>query len=489
MKLSKILLTIGIVFFAIVSCGKDDLELANPNELSEDTYFKRPEQLQSAVDAIYANLQTEALFSRVWYYMYDNMSHEVETNPQHEANKRVYFDFNYDADDGYIFEYWDNCFRGINKANFVIQNEDKFENVTTELIRQSIGEAKFMRAFYYSMLVQRFGGVPLYIEPTGEGQPRATEEAVYAQIIEDLQDAASKLSSKANTDGGRPSAGSAQALLGKMYLHTEQWQAAADAFKSMSGYALTSNYEDNFLEETEFNIESVYEINFTLAFGATTDWNGVGTGTGIHEFSFRGQDMGWNDWFNSYPSQDLVDEYESNDPRFGANFYVNGDLFNNGNQTVELPLERTVAWKKYQLYYKQSNENQASGINCRVIRYADVLLMLAEAENELGNSSAAVDLLNQVRDRVGMPRYGTAEMDALYPVANKEDIFEAIVHERKVELAGEQVRFQDLIRWDMADEELAQFGFKKGIHERFPIPFREINTNPNISASEQNPGF
>ncbi len=488
MKLNKILITISIIIFTIISC-KDSLEITNPNELSDSTFFKRPEQLQSAVDAIYANLQTEALFSRVWYYMYDNMSHEVEVNPQHEANKRVYFDFNYNAEDGYIFQYWDNCFRGINKANFVIQNEANFENVSEDIINKSVGEAKFMRAFYYSMLVTRFGGVPLYIEPTGEGQPRATETEVYEQIFADLEAAANSLGSKANTDGGRPSAGSALGLLGKMYLYQGRWSDAKSAFDRMSGYALASDYEANFLEETEFNIESVWELNFTLAFGATTDWSGVGTGTGIHEYSFRGQDMGWNDWFNSYPSQDLVDEYEDNDPRLNDNFYFNGDMFNNDTETVQLPLERTAAWKKYQLYYKQPNENQASGINCRIIRYADVLLMKAEAENELGNAQAAIDLLNQVRDRVGMPNYGTAAMDAIYPVGNKQQIFEAIVHERKVELAGEQVRFDDLIRWDLAEEKLGPFGFRKGTHERFPIPFQEINTNPNISEGDQNPGF
>ena len=488
MKLSKIFLTIGIILFTVISC-KESLELENPNELSDATFFKRPEQLQSAVDAIYANLQTEALFARVWYYMYDNLAHEVEVNPQHEANKRVYFDYNYNAEDGYIFQYWDNCFRGINKANFVIQNESNFENVSQDLINKSVGEAKFMRAFYYSMLVTRFGGVPLYIEPTGEGQPRATESAVYEQIFADLNDASTKLGSKANTDGGRPSAGAALGLLGKMYLYQGRYADAKTAFEKMSGYTLTSNYEDNFLEETEYNIESVWELNFTLAFGATTDWSGVGTGTGIHEYSFRGQDMGWNDWFNSYPTQDLIDEYEANDPRLNANFYFNGDMFNMGNDVVALPLERTAAWKKYQLYYKQPNENQASGINCRVIRYADVLLMRAEAENELGNTQAAIDLLNQVRDRVGMPNYGTPAMNATYPVTNKQEVFEAIVHERRVELAGEQVRFDDLIRWDRADAELAQFGFKKGVHERFPIPFQEINTNPNISSADQNAGF
>lgn len=492
MRLSKYSKLVAFGLLLLAACNADDLELQNPNELTEDTYFKRPEQLQSAVDAIYANLQTEALFSRVWYYMYDNMSHEVEVNPQHEANKVVYYNFNFNADDGYIFQYWDNCFRGINKTNFIIQNEDKFENVSEELINQAIGEAKFMRAYYYFILVTRFGGVPLYIEPTGLGQPRATQDEVYAQIIDDLTDAASKLRSKANTDGGRPHTGSAYGLLGKVYLYTKQYQAAVDAFDQMTGFSLTANYEDNFLEETEYNSESVWEINFTLAEGSTTDWSGVGTGTGIHEFHFRGQDMGWNDWFNSYPSAELTAEYEDGDPRFAANFYVNGDLYNNGTATVAIPLERPVAWKKYQQYYKQANENQASGINPRVIRYADILLMKAEAEllRPGGSMSAAIDLLNQVRDRVGMPRYGTAAMNAAgYPVGTADQVMDAIVHERMVELAGEQVRFLDLVRWGIAGEVLAGTGYKVGVHELFPIPFKEINTNPNISPSDQNPGY
>ncbi len=488
MKSFRILIVL-FVLAIIHACSVDDLELTNPNELSEDTFFKNKEQLQSAVDAIYANLQTEALFTRVWYYMYDNLAHEVELNPQHEANKRVYYDYTFDQEDGYIFQYWDNCFRGINKANFVIQNEDKFENVDQSAINQAIGEAKFMRAFYYFILVNRFGDLPLYIEPTGEGQPRSPKSEVWDAIIADLTDASTKLKSKVNTDGGRPSVGSALALLGKAYLYNERWQEARDAFSSISGHALVDNYGDNFLEETEFNNESVWELNYTLAFGATTDWSGVGTGTSIHEYSFRGQDMGWNDWFNSYPSADLVAEYEENDPRFQANFYVNGDLFNNDSEVVALPLDREVAWRKYQLYYKQPNENQASGINCRIIRYADVLLMWAEAENELGNSSAAIDLLNQVRDRVGMPQYGSAEMNSAYPVSNQQEIFEAIVHERRVELAGEQVRIDDLLRWGLAANELAGTGFSSGKHELLPIPFQEINTNPNISQSDQNPGY
>src|SRR5690606_20688565 len=173
-----------------------------------------------------------------------------------------------------------------------------------------------------------------------------------------------------------------------------------------------------------------------------------------------------NDWFNVYPSDDLLEEYEDGDPRYTASFYFNGDSFNNGEGVVNIPLERKAAWKKYQNYYKRANENINSSINFRVIRYADVLLMMAEAENALGNSDAAIDYLNQVRDRVDMPNYGTPEMDALYPVSTPGEVFAAIVHERKVELAGEQVRFPDLVRWGMGGQIP---NFVVGKNEVFPI--------------------
>ena len=120
-----------------------------------------------------------------------------------------------------------------------------------------------------------------------------------------------------------------------------------------------------------------------------------------------------------------------------------------------------------------------------------MLLMMAEVENELDNPPAAIALLNEVRNRpsTNMPNYGTPVMNAIYPVSNKAEILNAIIHERMVELAGEQVRYNDLIRWDMADDVLSQFGFVKGKHELFPIPQREIDANEALTNADQNPGY
>ncbi|MGB3468149.1 MAG: RagB/SusD family nutrient uptake outer membrane protein [Cyclobacteriaceae bacterium] len=490
MRYLKKLALLILVLLTGFSC-QDSLELENPNTLTADTFFKSPEQLQAAVDAIYADFQTEDLFMRNWYYIYDNMSGDVRATPQHEANKRVFKDFTWISNDEIIEGYWENAFRGVNKANFVIFNQDNFENVTDEQINQAVGEARFLHAYYLFILVTRFGDIPLITEPTAIDQPRSPAEQVYEAIITDLEDAAGKLSSRTGTQGGRPSSGAAYALLGKVHLYLKNYQAAFEAFSNINGYDLATNYEDNFLEETEYNIESLFEITF-IGEPQGYDWNGVNNGQGFNELTFRGQDMGWNDWFNSYPSPDLIDEYEDGDPRFGVNFYQDGDLFNNGTQTVTIPdVAEGFAWKKYQNYYKREKENSASGINPRIIRYADVLLMQAETElfRPGGSISEAIDLMNRVRDRVGMPRYGTPAMNTTYPVGNQQQVFDALIHERRVELAGEQVRFDDLLRWGLAADELSPFGYQEGKHNLWPIPEAEINANSAISVADQNPGY
>ena len=181
-------------------------------------------------------------------------------------------------------------------------------------------------------------------------------------------------------------------------------------------------------------------------------------------------------------------EFEAGDKRFAGSFYVAGDSYNNGDNTfVESDFAenggniRPAAWKKYQNYYKQPSENGESGINVKVLRYSDVLLMMAECENEVGSQATAVGYINQVRSRAGL--------DDLSTSLSKQGVFEAVVHERKVELNGEQVRFDDILRWGNASTELAGSNFQVGKNELWPIPDAEISSNVNINSEDQNPGF
>ncbi|MBL3658172.1 RagB/SusD family nutrient uptake outer membrane protein [Fulvivirga sediminis] len=511
MKKYKLILTIFILIGVGMGC-EDKLSLENPNKQTASSYWQNLPQVQAAVNAIYANLQTNGLYSRHMFFAMDNMAHENEGNSQLEADKRQYLEFKFDASHGGIGAFYESCFRGINKANYVITNEDKIieisDLVSDELRVKFLGEARFLRAFYYFLLVTRFGDVPLVTEvPTsGEGRPITSKEEIYTKIIiPDLEYAEENLLGKSEMQPGRATSGAASALLGKVYLYRKNYEKAREALlKVVGNYKLVDDYEDNFFEETEHNDESIFEIQYNDDLPDADKWNSDVTGAGFNEVTFRGQEYGWKDWFNVYPSDMLLDEYETNDPRFEANFYTEGDVLESTGQTIMtgavpetvpddqiyIPSGRRAGWRKYQNYYKDANEDQASGINFRVIRYADVLLMLAEIENELsGDGVDAIGYLNQVRDRVGMPQYGSTEMNPIYPVSTKQERFDAIVHERMVELAGEQARFPDLVRWGLAADVLSQFGFEAGKNEIFPLPQREINSNDKVTNADQNPGY
>lgn len=516
MKYNKYILTSLLAIGVMFSCDEGRLELQNPNQSTPDSFFTIASQSQAAVNAMYANLQTRGLYSRHIFFSHDNMSHENAGNPQLEADKRQYLDFAFDASHGAIRAFWESCYRGINKCNYVLDNEEAIRAIAdagySDALRDNhIGEAKFMRALYYFYLASRYGGVPLVLSvpTTVDGTAKSTQDEVYNQIEADLTDATGLLFDKSDAayQNGRASSGAAWALLGKVRMYRQNYSGAQTAFSNLTGYDLTANYIDNFLEETEYNEESIFEVSYDIAIGHNDRWNSDASGQGLIASTFRGQEYGCFNWFNVYPSDDLLNEYEAGDPRFDANFYTDGSTIVGGVTVrtgvapdpvpageIYIPLERTAGWRKYQNYYKKADEQMESGINFRVIRYADILLMLAEIENEIGTIAGAVGYLNQIRDRVGMPQYGTAAMDAAgYPVTTNAEVFAAIVHERKVELAGEQLRFPDLVRWGIADEVLGASGMNTGFtpnkNELFPIPQQEINANNALSNDDQNPGY
>ncbi|MDW5287212.1 RagB/SusD family nutrient uptake outer membrane protein [Formosa sp. PL04] len=496
MKKYKLIVIVLLGVFSINSCSTEDLQLTNPNQLSPDTFFSNESQVQSAVNAAYANLQPFGVYGRNLFYMMDNMSHENAGNGQQEGDKVTFADFSFDSSNNLIKDYWDGCYRGINKANFVISNSDLINALPESTLSAKnkakyIGEARFLRAHYYWMLINRFGKLPIYHGDESDnplGQPISSKEDVYQLIIEDLTNASENLLSKEEEVYGRVTKGAAQAFLGKVLLYQESYSAALTSFQSMSGYELEADYYTNFMEETEHGVESVFEIEYDLALGAEQFWWSAVNGVGPNHATLRGRDYGLLDWFNVYPSDNLVAAFEPGDNRFEGSFYVAGDTYNNGENTFkELDFAenggdiRPIAWKKYQNYYKQTSENQKSGINVKVIRYSDVLLMMAECENEVGSQANAIGYINQVRARAGLAALSTS--------LPKDAVFKAIIHERKVELNGEQVRFDDMIRWGIVATELADTNFQSGKNEVWPIPDQEINTNASVTAADQNSGY
>jgi tetratricopeptide (TPR) repeat protein len=497
MRKIKYIVAVLSGIFAINSCDTKDLELTNPNELGPDTYFTTALQVEASVNAAYANLQTRALYSRHIFFALDLMSQEAKGNPQLEGDKTPFTNFSFDAGSSIIQFHWEACYLGISKANFVIQNEPKIQALPEVILSQAekdrfIAEARFLRAYYYFLLVPRFGDLPIYTEITNTPAPRSPKEEVYKLIIDDFDYASKYLHSKFNQsldNKGRATKEAAFAYLGKALLYQKKYDEALVAFNKVTGFSLESNFYNNFMDETEHGPESIFEIEYDQTLGVADKWGSDTAGTGAAESTLRGQEYGNLGWFNVYPSDDLLDEYEPGDKRFGDTFYVPGSVYNNGANVMTVDNfdtgggNRRAAWKKYQNYYKRTNEQEDSSINFKVMRYSDVLLMKAECENQRagGVQSVAIGYINEVRNRAGVPLLATN--------LTKDQVFTAIVHERKVELAGEQVRFDDIIRWGIAATELAGTGFQVGKSELWPIPNRETSTNPSIKPSDNNPGY
>jgi hypothetical protein len=483
-----------LIFAAVTSC-KDQLEEAttNPNELSTDTYFKNEAEVLTGVNAIYGALQHTDLFKRIYFFINDLGSDELTGNGPLQVTLGQLLSYGFDVTNGNINDYYRGFYRGIHRANLVLENLPSIEQ-PTELSKRLEGETRFLRAFYYFELVTAFGGVPLYTKTFKVGDPypsRSTPEQVYGLIEEDLLfaiDNLPKRSEYGSADQGRVSQGSAQALLGKAYLFQKKYSEAVTQFKAViasNEYALMDNYRDNFVEfnanneYVEFNKESLFEASFqgqNKSVGASwgDDYPGVG------EATWRAIEYGVSGFQNTSPSDALIAAYPDTDPRKRANFFGPGSMWYNGAYPFA-----DLGWehKKYSLADVGGQNDldfNGSSINMRIIRYADVLLMAAEALNALGQDAEAVTYVNQVRNR---PSVNIGNLPA--GQSSGVGLRDAIRNERRLELALEQVRKRDLIRWGIARQVLGN-RFVEGKHELLPIPQAEIDLNPNL---QQNPNY
>lgn len=504
---TRIIITAVLLMIGFTSCDEEILNPANPNQLGIETFYRSGPQLEAAVNSVYAALQGNNLYQREYFFLQDLLSDDCDTGgPQLEAERAQILNHVFDASNPIVLANWRGWFRVIHRANLVIENADKaVEEITESQRSRYLGEAYFLRALANYELVTLWGGIPLMSTSatSPDGRPRVPEDQVYTLIFNDLSEAINRLPLKSAYTGanvGRASKGAAQALAAKTHLFRGEFAQARPYLLDIinSGqYSLVDRYLDNFEEANENNSESVWEVQMSEAFGTAGGWSA--DGSNIAEITFRGQEYGPNAWRNLIPSLALVNDFEKvangaekDDPRVSYSFYRLGDSFNNGaNILSEADVQgdfNRPSWRKYTNIYKRPGEDQRSGINFRVIRYADVLLMMAEVENEITGPSAALPYINQVRARadVQMPPYPTAQ----YPTSNQAQMRTAIQHERRVELSGEQVRNRDIRRWRklnfLPSEPIPNWNQRYSL---LPIPLAEIDNNSAMTNSDQNPGY
>lgn len=521
--MKKIIYSISLLLVVLIAgCSKDFLEVAPVGQLTTDNFLKTDNDVKMAIMGVYNKIQ-ENYSKGSWtsvYFMKNLPADDTKCAGPNAGDTPEYQyldDFNIAADNTKIAAIWTNFYSAINSSNTIIVNVGANADAT-DAMKVMVGEAKALRAFNYLDLVIMFGGVPLMtVNPASEAEyskPRATAAEIYAQIESDLKDAIAVLpvkSAYAPVDRFRFSKGTAQALLGKALLYEKKYAEAASVLGdciSSNEYSLEPEYTDIWDKSHEFGVESIFEISYTSQenYGwGTFPWGGGNESNiemqlegpradGDGSFDFSNLDLtklnivgGWG--FN-LPSAEIGDLLYSNpsDKRIKGSVVSEADYFLAGGaiQAGETPYD-------YEGYLRLKYGNKSSettdpatgqpelnyGSNYRIIRYADVLLMAAEAYNQSSNDAAAQVELKKITDRAGIAAH--TEIGS--------QLFDQIVIERAKELCFEGSRYWDLVRWGMASTQMSDIGFVANKHELFPIPLNEILSNTMMDESDQNPGY
>jgi len=481
----------------LVSCSKDFLEKSPLIGVTEENFYRTEADAIAAVNAAYATLQFElSPAGHFRWFWGDIMSDDSEKggSGDNDVNELLQLEtFKGPTNTDLLEAEWGANYEGIYRANVVLERIPPIQ-MDEKLKARILGEAKFIRAWFYYNLVSMFGGVPKVDRLIGASEynmPRATADEIWDLVEKDLTEAIPVLPLRSEyplADLGRITKGAAQALLVKTYLWRQKWgpaQQTAEAIVNSAEYFLVPDYSTIFTEEGENGPESIFEIQYMNASGGNWGKNNANEGTFTNVFQrARGQFAGFG--FN-IPTQSLVDDFFQNgveDPRLKSTVFREGEAM--GDRGI-FTKEATGGFphdyypKKY--FNNKSEEapfgdpNPNGGSNDRVIRYSDVLLMHAEAAWHNGAESVARTSLNEVRKRVGLPDI-TASGDAL---------LQAIYRERRIELALEGHRFFDLVRTGRAPQVLGPLGFKQGTHELFPVPASQIQATGG--ALTQNPGY
>jgi hypothetical protein len=400
------------------------------------------------------------------------------------------------SDNGMALYMWRSPWVGIGQCNILL-NSLPNANIDPALKDRCMGEAYFLRAHYYYILVRLYGGVPLRLQPYNPGEPtaiaRSSVDDVYAQIISDCQKAIDLLPAKSeysDDDKGRACKDAALTMMADIYLtlapnHPDYYQQVSDLCDQVTnlGYDLsTCPYTDNFDATKNNTAESIFEVQYSGDtqydfWGNNPQSSWLSCFMGPRNSNFVAGSYGWNQ-----PTQEFVDQYEPGDLRKDMTILYAGCPDFDGQSYKSSYSNTGYNVRKFLVPKSVSPEFNTSPQNFVVYRYADVLLMKAEALNEMGQTDAAAAPLNIVRQRAGLPDVSGLTQEAMR---------EKIIHERRMELAFEGHRWFDMIRIDNGNYAISflQSIGKTNVNKNrllFPIPQTEMDAN---SLMTQNPGY
>lgn len=515
MKYRIFIITVLITTIIYVGCDTDILDVKPTESVAVDDFFTTESEAMQAINATYASLQDRNMYSEGYPKIVEGASDDMILDNTDNLDLSSY---TWNASGSRFDAVWQESYEGIFRANLVIQNVPEIENMDESLKGRVIAEARFLRAMFYWHLLNTFGEVPLVLnanpaDPSEAALPKSSSLDLIDQMVTDLTEAISGL--PANYDSGnigRATEGAAKALLGKVHLYSaspiyggraEGYELAAQQFESVINdytYQLV-NYEDLWVVDN--NAENIFEVQYASIGGSiwTTTDNSNANETQIRPALNLPNGRGGNG--NLVPTESLVNEflvesydgpdpegiYNNADPRLYYTVWREGDFFDDQEPTYQTTWSPTGFSLKKGLFPVKDRNEDGDDWNVPVIRLGDVYLMYAEALNSKSSrdSQGAIDAINAVRSRVNMPTYPNPNSPySVDATSSEEEIFEAIVHERRIELGGEYARYNDLRRWEIADEVMGPLGWQHPKHTFFPIPADELDNNDQL---EQNPNY
>lgn len=496
--MKKLIIGFGLgVGLVVASCSDSFLRMEDPNNVTETVFWKDERDALLGLAGVFDVFQTNPLMGKK-YREFDHLTDNSTTN-----QNQGWLSFETDThtpSDNHVISFWTNFYKVVNRANDVMHKTADIpaEGISGESRVRIIAEAAFLRAYAYHDLVALWGDVPLYREPKGafDSPEAATPKGdiitffvgeLETEVIPNLPDDLSA------AEQGRITKGAAQALLGKFLLLQEDWAAAAVVFKGImdSGtYELYPDYAELFTEAGEFSSENLFEVNFVgsaldqgESFSTQIDTNLAPVIPSVHWSPLKSL-------YDSYIVGDtIIDGVAAKvvDPRARANLYTTADVTPSGKPIWKFGGNTSLAVKKYSTLTSQQYENGGPQ-NYYVIRYAEILLGYAEAQNEANGSpdQGVYDAVNEVRRRA---------RTRLMPTGlTQEEARQFIRDERRREFAFEHPRYFDLKRWGiLGPVSVAAMPSKKKYSEprifNWPYPLTEMDRNPALREQGQNAGY
>lgn len=480
-----------LIVIALMSCKKGFIELNPESTVTVDVLYKTDKDFQDAVIGIYSNFRPQYL--NFWGFS-DLRGDDTKFGLVSAVDDIRMDNFTSDNSDPVLASTWKNYYSIISRANKVINNIEKADPAVVTNKDRHTAEAEFLRALAYFDLVRIFGDVPLITRDITIEEaykiPRVKVNIIYDQIIKDLQDAEIKLPQKyTGANLGRATKGAAKSLLGKVYLTLKNFPKAEAKLQEVTiqGYALLPNFNDLWdYSKDEHHSEYIFDIEYEEGLGGLgSNFPGqfaldfqAGGGPLVAELVRRYNIPSGTGGGKGIPNQSIFDAFSISpgDKRLDITA-VKGLT---GPSSNFIPISATgVSALTLKYMARLVGSANDSKVNWKVIRYADVLLMYAEALNENGKPSDALTYLNMIRTRAGVPTYSGLSQD---------DTRKKIYLERRLELYMEGQRWFDLLRTGKVLEVMAPYGMK-GHMTVFPLPQAQIDIINDPAIFPQNPGY